>query len=119
MAKLDIRGTHRSWAVFDGDHKLAETTHYDTACAVANRIERELDARTRECLCCGAAFTSAGRGNRLCDECLTGPPVCPGARVDRKPVSLVPLPWVNPNHSACARSGSALRSFQTKPSRGR
>ena len=96
---MEIRGAGCSWAVYDGDRPIAEASHYDVACAKANRLERERHLSVRICLGCGCGFPSTGPGHRRCDSCQKQRPNSDGSdtRTDEKPVTLkMPFEqWVN------------------------
>ena len=67
---VEIRGSGASWAVYHNGRQLAPPQNsYDKACISARAWERRLAIQHRPCLCCGTAFASEGRGNRMCDPC--------------------------------------------------
>lgn len=74
LRHLDVRGSGKSWAVFDGDQRVSQhfTCHY-TAIGAATRLEKEGRQAQRACLCCGSQFISEGPHNRLCTPCRRNP----------------------------------------------
>lgn len=70
---LEIRGSGKGYAILNGQTVVGRATTYDSACGIANRIERMITVAHRRCLCCGRDFLSDGPGNRLCPACKEGP----------------------------------------------
>ncbi|MBR9764729.1 MAG: hypothetical protein GYB53_14675 [Rhodobacteraceae bacterium] len=71
---LDVRGSGRSWAVFNGAERVSP--HFSceyTAVGAATRLEKQSRQRQRVCLCCRDRFISSGPGNRLCSPCRRDP----------------------------------------------
>lgn len=64
MSRFSVRGSGRSWAVFDHGGAVATFTHSEDAAACLIRLERR--ARMHDLR---AQFTSEGPHNRMCDPC--------------------------------------------------
>lgn len=67
---LTVKGSRRSWAVYDGNVRISR--HF----TFKDYAERDLDRRLqsqrtteRPCMCCGNKFPSEGIHNRLCEAC--------------------------------------------------
>ncbi|HGG04494.1 MAG TPA: hypothetical protein ENK28_03465 [Aliiroseovarius sp.] len=68
---LDVSGTGRSWCVVTSDGTIVSRhfTCRDYAIMEIERLKQAKKARPRNCLCCGAEFTSEGAHNRMCMDC--------------------------------------------------
>ena len=69
---LVVRNVGRKqWATYDrlGERVTAFQSHKVLAEIDRDRLVAETGRKARPCLCCGSAFDSEGRHNRLCDRC--------------------------------------------------
>lgn len=71
MTDLSIVGLGGSYRVLaDGRAQPGHYTSAGNAIAALPGVQRRLRPISRRaCLCCGQAFNSLGRGNRLCQPC--------------------------------------------------
>ena len=66
---IDIRGCGTSFALVMNGQVVAHDGSYDRAAARVRRLQSRAQITRRACLCCGAMFNSAHKGNRLCRPC--------------------------------------------------
>lgn len=65
-----IIGSGRSFAVYRGPLRVSPfLTHYDSAAAKANRLDKISLVTLRSCMSCKTNFKSTGHHHRLCDTC--------------------------------------------------
>jgi hypothetical protein len=69
LPSFDIRGSGTSFALVMNGQVVAYDGSYDRAAARTRRLQSRAQTTRRACLCCGAMFNSAHKGNRLCRPC--------------------------------------------------
>lgn len=66
---FDIRGSGNNWAVFHGQDLITHATSHGNAIVALTGIERRINTKSRNCLCCQKPFQSTGNHHRLCNPC--------------------------------------------------